>query len=778
MSHKVKNKSNSKSNKQNKQASINAMKDKKRMKKKAVKAEARRLLMEAEKAIEQDRAARQAAGGEGALADKPLKSEKKSEKKIKKTNKKVNKTEGKADKKDRKSGKKLGKRSGQNQGAKSKKKTNSFWMNDLSFEGTGNYKVGTLRKHKKGFGFVILEKPDTDDYNEEEYKDIFIGKDYMKGAMNGDIVQVDMLPEYLWDRSPEGMIEKVVERSVTTVAGRLDARPKYGFVVPEGKGMKEDIFIPGKSFNGANDGDYVVAEITQYPDENSKAEGKVIEIIGRRGEPGSDILAMIKGAGLDIDFPEEVQAEADAIADEIDPAEIKNRRDLRQLFTVTIDGADSKDFDDAVSIEINQKGNWVLGVHIADVTHYVRHNQPLDKEAFERGNSVYLINKVVPMLPKKLSNGICSLNPGVDRLTLTCEMEVTPEGKIVDHEIYESVINSHGRLVYDDVSDILEANIVTDDNAYLFEMEKLARVLMARKDARGSIDFNLEEPIITLDKQGKAVDVRPANRRIANKIIEEFMLLANETVAEHFFWLNVPFIFRVHETPSLLSIQELKTFLKGLNITLRGDAADMKPAHLANILAETKGKQYENIVNTVILRSMQKASYEVECDGHFGLALQYYCHFTSPIRRYPDLMIHRVIKMILNDQLDDSMMGKLEKRCEDAAEHSSKTERQAIDLEREVDKMKMAEYLEGHIGEKFEGIISGVTNFGMYVALDNCIEGLVRLERITDDFYEVEPEIYCIIGRGTGKKYALGDKVKIKVDRVNVEDREIDFVLA
>lgn len=750
-----------KASKSSKKTTVGTMKERKRIKKKAVKAEARRLLMEAEKAIEREKAMEQAAENNKKTYNKE---NTKTSEKTNKSSHKIRRADEKSPKKSKKSGK--------------KKKSNSFWMENQWEELNGNYRTGTLRKHKKGFGFVIQDKPETEDYNEEEYRDIFIGKDNIKGAMNGDRVQVDLYPEYLWDKSPEGIIHKVIERSVTTVAGKFDARDKYGFVVPEGKGMKEDIFIAGRNFNKAKNGDYVVAEITKYPDAGSKAEGRIVEIIGRKGEPGSDILAMIKGAGLNIEFPDEVQWEADAIADEIESEEIKNRRDLRDVYTVTIDGADSKDFDDAVSIDINEKGNWVLGVHIADVTHYVKQDSPLDKEAFERGNSVYLINKVVPMLPKKLSNGICSLNPGVDRLTLTCEMEVTKAGKIVNHDIYESVINSHARLVYDDVSDILEAKEITDENKYLFEMEKLAKVLMARKDARGSIDFNLEEPIITLDKNGKAVDVKPANRRIANKIIEEFMLLANETVAEHFFWLNVPFIFRVHETPSLLSIQELKTFLKGLNITLRGDAADMKPAHLSNILEETKGKQYENIVNTVILRSMQKASYEVECEGHFGLALKYYCHFTSPIRRYPDLMIHRIIKMILKDELNDKVMGKLETKCEKAAEHSSKTERQAIELEREVDKMKMAEYLEDKIGEKYDGIISGVTNFGMYVALENCIEGLVRLERIQGDYFELDADNYRIIGRGTGKTYALGDKVKIKVFGVNVEDREIDFVLA
>ena len=748
------------------------LKEKKRLKKKAVKEESRRLLMEAEKAIEKQMQLEKEAKATGQDVNELFKKEygkdnKKNKSKVKSNSKKKSsKPKGTEDKKSSKP---------------KKKKSNSYWMDDEWMQATGSYKVGTLRKHKKGFGFVIQEKPEDFDENQKdskEYKDIFIGKDHMNGAMNGDLVQVEMVPEFLWAQSPEGYIKKVLERSVTTVAGRLDASAKFGFVVPEGKGMKEDIFIAGRNFNGAKNGDYVVAEITKYPDINSKAEGKITEIIGRRGEPGSDILAMIKGAGLEIDFPEQVQAAADAIPDEIDPSEIKNRRDLRDLHTVTIDGADSKDFDDAVSISVNEKGNWLLGVHIADVTHYVTQNSELDKEAVQRGNSVYLINKVVPMLPKKLSNGICSLNPGVDRLTLTCDMEITPEGKVVNHEIYESVINSHGRLVYDDVSDILQANIVTDDNSYLFEMEKLARVLMARKDARGSIDFNVEEPVITLDDNGKAVDVHPANRRIANKIIEEFMLLANETVAEHFFWMNVPFVFRVHEAPSLLSVQELKIFLHGLGIQLRGDMADMKPAHFANILAETKGKPYENIVNTVILRSMQKATYEVECQGHFGLALQYYCHFTSPIRRYPDLMIHRIIKMILADQLSDEMLGKLEKRCEYAAEHSSQTERQAIELEREVDKMKMAEYLEGHIGEQFEGVVSGVTNFGMYVALENCIEGMVRLERITDDYYELDAENYRIVGQGTGKIYALGDKVKIEVFDVNVEDREIDFVLA
>ena len=757
-------------NKSNKKASNGAIKDKKKIKKKAVKAEARRLLMEAEKAIEREKAIQDAEKkGETVAFDllEDKKYEKKSEKRTDKNSKKISKKNNKTkDKFHKKNEKKTSK----------KKKSNSFWMNEEWENLNGNYRIGTLRKHKKGFGFVIQDKPENEEYI-EEYRDIFIGKDNIKGAMNGDRVQVDLYPEYLWDKSPEGEVHKIVQRSITKVAGKFDARDKFGFVVPEGKGMKEDIFIAGRNFGGAKNGDYVVAEITKYPEIDSKAEGKIIEIIGRRGEPGSDILAMIKGANLDIDFPKEVQREADLIGDEIDPLEVKNRKDLRDVYTVTIDGSDSKDFDDAVSISVNEKGNWILGVHIADVTHYVKENSPLDGEAFERGNSVYLINKVVPMLPKKLSNGICSLNPGVDRLTLTCEMEITPAGKVVDHEIYESVINSHGRLVYDDVSDILESKKITKENEYLFEMEKLARVLMARKDARGSIDFNLEEPVITLDQQGKAIDVKPANRRIANKIIEEFMLLANEIVAEHFFWLSVPFIFRVHETPSLLSIQELKSFLKGLNITLRGDAADMKPSYLANILEETRGKQYENIVNTVILRSMQKASYEVQCEGHFGLALQYYCHFTSPIRRYPDLMIHRIIKLILNNQLNDKMMGKLENRCEKAAEHSSKTERQAIELEREVDKMKMAEYLEDKIGEKFDGIISGVTNFGMYVALDNCIEGLVRLERIQGDYFELDANNYRVIGRGSGKTYALGDKVKIKVFGVNVEDREIDFVL-
>ena len=740
----------------NKHITKEQLKEKKRLKKKAVKEESRRLLKEAERAIEKQMELEKEAKVTGRDFKELYKKE-----------------YGKSNKKTEKAGKKTNK--------PKKKKKQSYWMNNEWKKATGEYKVGTLRKHKKGFGFVILEKPEdfeTGHYDEKDYRDIFIGKDYINGAMNGDLVQVEMVPEFLWNQSPEGSINKVLERALTTVAGRLDASPKFGFVVPEGKAMKEDIFIAGKNFNGAKNGDYVVCEITKYPDINSKAEGKIIEIIGRHGEAGSDILAMIKGAGLEIDFPSAVQAEADLIGDEIDLCEIKNRRDLRDVYTVTIDGKDSKDFDDAVSISVNEKGNWVLGVHIADVTHYVTQNSELDKEAVQRGNSVYLINKVVPMLPKKLSNGICSLNPGVDRLTLTCEMEVTPEGKVCSHDIYESVINSHGRLVYDDVSDILEAGNVNEENAYLFQMEKLARVLMKRKDARGAIDFNVEEPVIILDEQGRAADVRLANRRIANKIIEEFMLLANETVAEHFFWMSVPFIYRVHEAPALLSIQELKTFLQGLGIHLRGDMADMKPAHFANILEETKGKPYENIVNTVILRSMQKASYEVECQGHFGLALQYYCHFTSPIRRYPDLMIHRIIKMILKDQLTDDMFGKLERRCEYAAENSSKTERQAIELEREVEKMKMAEYLEGHIGEEFDGIVSGVTNFGMYVALENSIEGMIRLERITDDYYQLDKENYRIIGQASGKTYALGDKVRIEVFGVNVEDREIDFVLA
>lgn len=640
-----------------------------------------------------------------------------------------------------------------------------------------NYIIGRLQTHKKGFGFVVPEE--VTDLNHINIADIYIAAESLHGAMNGDKVEVDLIPEYLWGNSPEGIIVNVLDRNFTEVVGTFDKSKKFGFVIPDDRKLRDDIFIPKKYTSGAKNGDKVVAEIIKYPEGRHKAEGRITEIIAKKGESGADILALIRQNNLFKTFPSRAAAEAKTVNKQaITAEEIAKRRDLRDLFTVTIDGADSKDFDDAVSVSKLANGHFKLGVHIADVCHYVKENGPLDKEALKRGNSVYLINQVVPMLPEELSNGICSLNPGEDRLTLTCEMQIDETGKVVDHDIYESVIYSHKRLVYDDVSDIIESGNITDENKYLFEMAELANILRKKKDHRGSLDFNIDEAHIVLDKKGVPIYIGAADRRVANRMIEEFMLLANETVAEHFFWMNVPFVYRVHEKPSLEKMEELKAFLAGLGVALNGNLADIHPSKLSKILDEIKDKSYEGVVNSLMLRSMQKATYETECKGHFGLALKYYCHFTSPIRRYPDLMIHRIIKKIINGKFGDSDVKRYLKKSEEISEQASKTEREAIELEREVEKMKMAEYMSNHVGEEYEGIISGVTNFGIYVELPNCVEGMIKLEFINDDYYEFEPTKYRVRGQRTNKIYALGDKIKVKVHSVYMHEREINFVLA
>ena len=525
-----------------------------------------------------------------------------------------------------------------------------------------------------------------------------------------------------------------------------------------------------------------MVRITKYPDKENSAEGKIVEIISRNGQAGGDIKALARSYGLRETFPSRANAEAKAVSREgIHSRDLEGRRDLRNKTIITIDGADSKDFDDAVSVEMLPGGNYLLGVHIADVSHYVAEDGYLDREALKRGNSVYLIDQVIPMLPKSLSNGICSLNPDEDRLTLSVDMEVTPQGEVVSHDIYESVIHSKERMVYSEVSDMLEKKDDSLVKKYrdIFEdlliMNKLAGILREKREARGSLDFDFDEAYIRLDSSGAAVSVDIAERRTANKLIEEFMLLANQTVAEHFFWMEVPFIYRVHEAPTLRKMEEFRTFLRGFGLSVKGTAGSVHPRTLNEILKSVEGKSYENVVNTVMLRSMQKAYYGTECDGHFGLALNYYCHFTSPIRRYPDLFIHRVIKACLHGTLDADSMEHFRKKAQEAADTASATERTAIELEREVEKMKKAEYMADRIGARYDGIISGVTGFGIYVQLENTVEGMIRLDTLLDDYYIHEPEKYRLIGERTGRVYGLGQSVRIQVDSVDIENREINF---
>ena len=615
--------------------------------------------------------------------------------------------------------------------------------------------TGTIEKHQKGFGFI----------RQEEGADFFVAPDKMAGAMNGDTVEAEVLPPYMTRRSNEARVIKVLERKTAEVVGTFERHKHYGFVVPDDRKIGEDVFIRKDFFRNAQTGDKVLAKITAYPDAARSLEGKITEVIAREGQPGADVLSLIRAYGLFETFPSRVNAEAKARSKEQITEEMiteSGRLDLRGKTIFTIDGPSAKDLDDAVSIENLPNGNYLLGVHIADVSHYVTEDGYLDREALKRGTSVYLINRVVPMLPKPLSNGSCSLNPGEDKLTLSCIMEIDGEGKVVDHSIRESVIRSAARLVYDDVSDILEKDDpeltkkyidIADD---LKLMGKLAHILRHRRKQKGSLDFDISEAVITLDENENPVSVELEERRTANRLIEEFMLAANETVAEHFFWLNYPFVYRIHEKPDPEKIMDLKTYLMNFGIRLKGSADNIYPKTLADIIADIEDKPYESVVNRVMLRTMKKACYSTECQGHFGLAFRYYCHFTSPIRRYPDLIIHRIIKESITGRMTEEKLAKYKGDTERAADISSKTERKAQELEREVDKMKKAQFMEGHIGEEFDGIVSGVTDFGVYVELANTIEGMAFASELA-------------------RPYQLGEKVRIRVMDARPQERQIDF---
>ena len=631
--------------------------------------------------------------------------------------------------------------------------------------GTGEIHSGILEKHPKGFGFVRME----------EGGDIFVSKNDMMGAMNGDMVEVDLLPPYLWNRSKEGIITGILKRNTAEVVGTFQNNRKFGFVIADDKKLREDIFIKKDFFRGAQDGDKVVAKITKYPDKNSGAEGKITEIIAKEGQTGSDVLSMIRGAGLFETFPSRCNAEAKARSrEEIAKEATWFRIDLRNKNTITIDGPNAKDLDDAVSIDRLPNGNRLLGVHIADVSHFVEEDGYLDREALKRGTSVYLLNRVIPMLPKALSNGVCSLNEGQDRLCLSCIMEIDKEGSVVSHEICESLICSKARMVYDDVSDMIEdeafdaandseklrINQLREKYDFIYddlrEMADLAALLRHKRKRRGSLDFDIPEAEIILDEDENPVEIRPEERRTANRMIEEFMLAANETVAEHFCWMQYPFIYRVHEKPEPEKMMDLKAYLMNFGIHLKGSADNINPKTLADIISQIEDEPYEAVVNQVMLRTMKKAYYSTDCNGHFGLAFRYYCHFTSPIRRYPDLFIHRVIKKAVTGRMTEAKLEKYRTDAVNAAEISSRAERKAQELEREVDKLKKCQFMLKHIGEEFDGIISGITEFGTYVELDSTVEGMA-------------------FNRDLRRPYQLGEKVRIRVLDARPAERQIDF---
>ena len=632
--------------------------------------------------------------------------------------------------------------------------------------------TGKFIANAKRFGFVEVEDLDTD---------IFIGEMDVKGAMHGDTVEV-CIRTYRGGKRPEGVIVKVLERGVTEVVGTFQRRKNFGFVVCDNQKILQDIFIPLEAMNGAVDGQKVVAELTAYAEKGKKPEGKIKEVLGFLEIPGTDILCIAKEYQLPLGFSEKQLNQADRIAKPVSEADMFGRMDLRDTVMVTIDGEDAKDLDDAVSME--KVGElYRLGVHIADVANYVQESSALDKEALKRGTSVYLVDRVIPMLPKALSNGICSLNAGEDRLALSCIMDVDEKGNVVNHTIAETVIHVDERMTYTSVKKILEDKDEAEREKYkelvpMFEMmAHVANILREKRSRRGSIDFDFPETKVKLNALGQAVDILPYDRNTATKLIEDFMLLANETVAEHFFWQELPFVYRTHEKPDPEKMTKFGIFIRNFGYYFKAGNGEVHPKELQKLLEKISGTKEEALLSRLTLRSMQRAAYTTECSGHFGLAAQYYCHFTSPIRRYPDLQIHRIIKDSLRGRLNERKLSHYGKILPEVALHSSKMERRADEAERETVKLKKAEYMKEHLGEIYEGVISGVTNYGIYVELDNTVEGMVHVNSMKNDYYYFDEIHYELVGQDSGVKYKLGERVLIQVKRVDMASKTIDFRL-
>ena len=635
--------------------------------------------------------------------------------------------------------------------------------------------IGTYRKNQKGFGFVKIE-------NQED--EIYISKENSLNALNGDIVEIQILSEKSENKKEEGKIIKIIRHEKDTVVGTFQKSRNFGFVVPDDKNFGTDIFISKSNWGKARNNHKVLVKITKYPEKGKNAEGEVIEVIGGVNEAGVDMLSLIKQYELPYKFPEEVVQEAKAYGNKIKEQDIEGRRDLRKDIIFTIDGADAKDLDDAIHVEKLENGNYKLDVHIADVSHYVREKTELDKEAYLRGTSIYMLGRVIPMLPRELSNGICSLNAGEDRLTLSCSMEITPKAKIVSSDIYKAVINVTERMTYTDVQKILDKSdkeVLKRYEKYIKDFElmaELATILKEKRRENGYLNLDIPESKITLDENGYAIDVQKYETYFSNEIIEQFMLVANEVVAERFYWLQAPFIYRVHEAPGLDKIKELNKVLYNFGYKIKVSKEDIVyPNEFAKILEDVKGKDEEKVVSNIILRTLRVAKYDAENKGHFGIASKYYCHFTSPIRRYPDLFIHRIISKYIenNYMVNDFFIKKYSKRAEKRAENCSERERTATKVEREAEDIKKAEFMENKIGEEYDGIISSVTNFGIFVELDNTVEGLIRYENLGDEYFIYNEEKRQAIGEKTNTIYKIGDKVKIRVVDANKILRKIDF---
>lgn len=628
--------------------------------------------------------------------------------------------------------------------------------------------LGTLTLNKQGYGFVTVE-------NQE--KDIFIPQSGLKDAFNKDTVLVEITKSGD-DKKPEGTIVKVVSRGQTRFVGEVKKGKRECYVEVDDRLFKNPIFVDHAHLHGAVVGNKVVVEIKVY---KPYLKGDIVKVLGHRNDPGIDVLSVVYEHDAPVEFPQVVFDQISDIKDSVTADDLDGRVDLRNEVIVTIDGEDAKDLDDAISLKKLDNGNYYLGVHIADVSYYVGEGTPLDKEAFARGTSIYLVDRVIPMLPHKLSNGICSLNPHVDRLTISCFMEVDSEGKVVDHEIVPSVINSTERMTYTNVNRIL-ANDQAMQLQYshvkdlFFLMEELASILQKKRFKRGAIDFDAKEAKVIVDNRGNPIDVVLRQRGIGEHIIEEFMLLANETIAEHFYWLELPFLYRVHENPKPEKLLQFANVAKTLGYTIKGSLENVYPNELSAIIEASKDTPEHTIISTLLLRCMQKARYDEQCLGHFGLADEFYTHFTSPIRRYPDLIVHRMIRrFIFENTVDKKTIRYYQELMPEIAEQTSYREREAIDIEREVDDMKMAEYMEKHLGEEFEGTITSITNFGFFVELDNTIDGLVHVTDLTDDFYYYDERNLRYVGQRNGKVFKMSDRVKVRVASASKKDRTVDF---
>jgi len=639
--------------------------------------------------------------------------------------------------------------------------------------------TGTFISNAKGFGFVEVEG---------QAEDYFVPEEMVHGAFHKDIVMAKLLPKKTGKRT-EVEIVSIVKRGITRIVGTYEKSKNFGFVIPDDSKMSEDIFVPKERSKGAVDGHKVVVELTDYGSDRKSPEGKIVEILGHINDPGVDIMSIIRGFELPMEFGERVMNQAERVAQEVSEADMAGRRDLRDMVMVTIDGEDAKDLDDAVSLWVDGD-TYHLGVHIADVTNYVQENSALDKEAYKRGTSVYLVDRVIPMLPHVLSNGMCSLNAGEDRLALSCLMTINKKGEIIDYEIVESVINVNQRMSYTSVKKILEKDPEETDKykelvPMFFEMNTVAGLLREKRRKRGSIDFDFPESKIYLDKDGVPTKILPYERNDATRMIEDFMLAANETVAEHFYWQEIPFVYRTHETPDAEKIEKLRTFINNFGYHMKklgknsgkisGD--EVHPKEIQKLLDKIAGTPEEAMISRLTLRSMKRAQYSVSNSGHFGLACQYYTHFTSPIRRYPDLQIHRIIKEQIRGRLRPERIDHYKGLLPEVAKHTSETERRADEAERETDKLKKVEYMESRIGNEYEGVISGITKWGIYVELPNTVEGMIHVSKLPGDFYYYREETYEMVGESTGKVFKLGDVLKIRVTGTDKFSKTIDFAL-